>query len=245
MTREKPPLVGMTCSTLRSEPAGGPLRFCQNQTYVQAVARAGGAPLLIPDITDQVLLRSLYDACQGLLLPGGGDIDPARFGEQLHPKCGQISPDRDEVEVTLTRWAIRDGKPLLGICRGIQVLNVALDGSLHQDIADQVPGAGRHDWFPGHPRDRLSHVAQITPGTRLAKLLGEVSLEVNSLHHQAVKKVAPQLTVAGRASDGVIEALEMADHPFAFAVQWHPEELALHDHRAQRLFDALVEACRA
>ena len=132
---------------------------------------------------------------------------------------------------------------MLAICRGIQVLNVALDGSLFQDIAALIPGSGRHDWYPDYPRDRLSHVVQVHPQTMLAELLGEAALGVNSLHHQAVKDVAPQLTVAARAPDGVIEALEAQDHPFALGVQWHPEELAPNDVRAQRLFDALIHAC--
>ncbi len=245
MIRERPPAIGMTCSTIRADSPNGPLRYFQNQTYVQAVMRAGGAPFLIPYVLDKALLWSLYERCDGLLLPGGGDIDPVHFGEQRHEKCGQISPERDEVELKLTRWAIQDRKPLLAICRGIQVLNVALDGGLFQDIAAQVPGSERHDWYPDHPRDLLSHAVQVDPETKLAELLGETHLRVNSLHHQAVKDVAPQLTVAARAPDGIIEALEVQDHAFALGVQWHPEELAPNDTRAQRLFDALVQACTA
>jgi putative glutamine amidotransferase len=133
---------------------------------------------------------------------------------------------------------------LLAICRGIQLLNVALGGSLYQDIAAQIPGAERHDWYPGYPRNRLSHEVAVTPQTRLAALLGDGSLRVNSLHHQALKEVPPGLTVVARAPDGIVEAVEIADHPFALGVQWHPEELAEGDIRAQRLFDALVEACQ-
>ncbi len=242
MISERPPVIGMTCSTIRSELSDA-LRYCQNLSYVRAVASSGGAPLLIPDLSDKVLLRSLYERCDGLLLPGGGDIDPVRFGEPRHEKCGQPSPERDEVELTLILWAVQDQKPLLAICRGIQVLNVALEGTLFQDIAAQFSGADRHDWYPNYPRDRRSHVVEISPNTRLAELLGEDPLPVNSLHHQAVKDIGPQLTVAARAPDGVIEGLEVRDHPFALGVQWHPEELAPSDQRAQRLFTALVQAC--
>lgn len=244
-------------------------RFGQNQTYFYALARAGAAPLLIPNLTDKTLLRTLYELLDGLLLSGGEDVDPARYGETRHEKCGSISPDRDEVELTLVRWAMDDKKPLLAICRGIQVLNVALGGSLYQDIQAQVPGANRHDWYPNYPRNRLSHTVHITPQTHLARILEtgsprqplsgsqvsshglarrdeaqDMTLPVNSLHHQSVKDVAPGLIVAARAPDGIIEAVEAEGHPFAIGVQWHPEELANGDARAQWIFDALVEACQ-
>lgn len=215
------------------------------------MARAGAAPLLIPNLTDETLLRTLYDLLDGLLLSGGEDVDPAHYGEPRHEKCGPVSPDRDEVELTLTRWAMDEGKPLLAICRGIQVLNVALGGSLYQDIQAQVQGAGKHDWRPGTPRNHLSHTVIVVPHTRLAHILGALNSPrplywVNSLHHQAIKDVAPGLTVAARAPDGIVEAVEAEDHPFAIGVQWHPEELAADsmDVRAQRIFDALVEACQ-
>jgi putative glutamine amidotransferase len=219
-------------------------RFSQNQTYVHALARAGAASLLIPHLMDKTLLRTIYNLVDGLLLPGGGDMDPAYYGESRHEKCDLVSPDRDKVELTLARWAMDDEKPLLAICRGIQVLNVALGGSLYQDIQAQVRGADKHDWHPGYPRDRLSHTLIVTPQTRLAHILGTTSLPVNSLHHQAIKDVAPGLTVAARAPDQIVEAVEAEGHPFAIGVQWHPEELADNDAQAQRIFDALVEACQ-
>lgn len=244
MTSDRRPAIGITCSTVQSESSGAPLRHCQNLSYIRAVASAGGVPLLIPDLRDKAALSSLYDLCDGLLLPGGGDIDPARFGEPRHERCGQPSPLRDEVELTLTRWTVRDRKPVLAICRGIQVLNVALGGSLYQDIAAQLCGAEKHDWYPDYPRDRLSHVVEIGRGTILSEVLDGRSLPVNSLHHQALKDIGPQASIAARAADGVIEALEVKDHPFALGVQWHPEELAPSNQQAQRLFDALVRACR-
>ena len=134
--------------------------------------------------------------------------------------------------------------PILAICRGIQVLNVALGGSLFQDIQAQIPGAERHDWYPNHPRDRLSHTVTISPDTRLAQIAGTTLLPVNSLHHQSVKDVAPGLVETGLSPDEIIEAVEAPDHPFAIGVQWHPEELAGGDARAQRLFDAFVEASK-
>jgi len=241
MTKKRPPTIGVTCAEIQQDSLSP--RIGQNQSYVRALARASAAPLLIPPLTDNILLRTLYERLDGLLLPGGVDVHPARYGEPIHEKCGSISPDRDEAELTLAQWAMDDGLPLLAICRGIQVLNVALGGSLYQDIQAQVPEAERHDWYPGYPRDHLPHPVAVTPQTRLAHLLGTTSLPVNSLHHQALKDVAPTLTVTARAPDGIVEAAEADEHPFAVAVQWHPEELAEHDARAQRLFDALVEAC--
>lgn len=214
------------------------------------MTRAGAASLLIPQLTDKTLLRTIYDLVEGLLLSGGEDVDPAHYGEPRHEKCGLVSPDRDAVELTLTRWAMDDGKPLLAICRGIQVLNVALGGSLYQDVQAQVQEADKHDWHPGYPRNRLSHTAIIVPQTRLAHILGPLNspcplhLSVNSLHHQAIKDVAPGLTVAARAPYKLVEAVEANGHPFAIGVQWHPEELADNDIRARRIFDALVEACQ-
>jgi putative glutamine amidotransferase len=198
---------------------------------------------LLPHLIDTALLRTLYERLDGLLLPGGGDIDPARYGEPLHEKCGPITPGRDEMELTLARWAVDGGKPLLAICRGIQVLNVALGGSLYQDIEAQVPEAVKHTGNPEHPRHRLSHPVDIVPGTRLAGIVGTTSLPVNSMHHQAVKDLAPGLNVAARAPDQIVEAAEVEHHPFAIGIQWHPEDLAANDTRAQGLFDALANAC--
>jgi putative glutamine amidotransferase len=244
VTNKRLPTIGITCRDDQPmQDQHGP-RFGQNQTYFHALARAGAAPLLIPNLTDETLLRTLYELLDGLLLSGGEDIDPAHYGEPRHEKCGPVSSDRDEIELTLVRWAMDDKKPLLAICRGIQVLNVLLGGSLYQDIQAQVPGADKHNWHPGYPRDRLSHMAIVAPRTRLAHILETTSLPVNSLHHQAIKDVAPGLIVTARAPDGVIEAVEAEGHPFAIGVQWHPEELANNDGRAQRIFDALVEACR-
>jgi putative glutamine amidotransferase len=238
------PAIGITCYDDRPTLDQHPPRFSQSQAYVHALARAGAASLLIPLLTDKTLLRTIYDLVDGLLLAGGEDVAPAHYGEPRHEKCGPVFPDRDQVELTLARWAMDDGKPLLAICRGIQVLNVALGGSLYQDIQAQIPRADKHDWHPGYPRNRLSHTAIIPPQTRLAHILGTTSLLVNSLHHQAIKDVAPGLTVAARAPDKIVEAVEAESHPFAMGVQWHPEELADNDVQAQRIFDALAETCQ-
>ena len=242
MAGKHPPTIGIPCTTIQTDRR--PPRLGQSRSYINALIRAGAAPVLIPHLADRALLRSLYDLLDGLLLPGGGDVDPAYYGESRHARCGVASPERDETELALARWAMEEGKPLLAVCRGIQVLNVALGGSLYQDIQAQAPGADRHDWHRGHPRDHRPHTLAIVPQSRLAQLSGTIALPVNSLHHQAIKEVAPGLAVVARAPDGIVEAVEAPDHPFAVGVQWHPEELATDDARAQGLFDALVEASR-
>jgi putative glutamine amidotransferase len=255
MASRQAAMVGLTCSTIPPGAEPRPPRLGQNSTYLQALVRAGAAPVLIPHLPDLALLRPVYERVDALLLPGGGDIAPEHFGEQAHEKCGPPDPDRDRTELALARWCLEDHKPLLAICRGIQVLNVVLGGSLYQDIEAQVQGAGRHNWSSGHPRDFLAHAVNIVPGTRLAAILelggGSLpqpvldrafQLEVNSFHHQAIKELAAGLRVVARAPDGIIEAVEMEGHPFALGVQWHPEELAPDDSRAQQLFGALIGA---
>ncbi len=249
MASKQQPIVGITCGGIQPAHSHHPPRVGQNQTYVHALIRAGAAPVLLPNVVDQELLRVLYESLDGLLLSGGGDIDPARYGESIHEKCGRIDAERDEAELTLARWAVEDGKPLLAICRGIQILNVALGGSLYQDIQAQIPDSLEHTWYPEHPRQHRSHAIAVSPGTRLAQILEVASISVNSLHHQALKDLAPPLTVSARASDQVVEAVELSSfsqghHPFALGVQWHPEDLAPDDLRQQGLFDALVESCK-
>lgn len=244
MASKQQPIVGITCGRIEPAHSHHPSRVGQNQTYVDALVRAGAAPLLLPNLEDQALLRILYEKLDGLLLSGGGDIEPARYGEAVHEKCGRIDLERDEAELTLTRWAVEDGKPLLAICRGIQILNVALGGSLYQDIEAQVADPLEHTWYPEHPRNHRSHTVSIAPETRLAQVFDLEPLPVNSLHHQALKDLAPPLTVSACASDRVVEAVELRSHPFVLGVQWHPEDLAPDDARQQGLFDSFVQACQ-
>jgi len=238
------PTIGITTFSQAPADADHASRLAQNRTYIRAVVRAGGLPLLIPHLEDRTLLRAVFDRLDGLLLPGGEDIHPGHFREAIHKRCRSIAPERDATELPLARWAVEEGKPVLGICRGVQVLNVALGGSLYQDIDAQCPDAGRHDWFPGFPRNLLAHGVTLVDGTSLARILDASALEVNSLHHQSVKDLAPGFELSAVAPDGIVEAVEARDHPFAIGVQWHPEELAAVDARHQRLFDALVRASR-
>ncbi len=204
----------------------------------------GGAPLQIPLGLDHETLRAIFERVDGLLLAGGGDIAPAYYGEPTSDKCKGVDRERDTLEMTLVRWSVETGKPLLTICRGIQVMNVALGGSLYQDLLTDMPGALRHDYFTsdGFARDHLAHSLTLVPDSGLIRLLGAERLVVNSLHHQGIKDVAPDLTPVGYAPDGLVEAVEVEDHPFAVGVQWHPEALAPDDPVMRRLFEALVKA---
>jgi putative glutamine amidotransferase len=242
LTRQTQPTIGVLCFNLSEAMSPGVPRCGQNLSYIRCVFEAGGVPVLLPQTDDPAALRALFERVDGLLLPGGGDIHPARYGEGVLPACGTIDLLRDDVELTLASWAVVERKPLLAICRGIQVLNVALGGSLYQDISAQLPDAGRHDWYPSHPRDRLSHEVRLVADTRLAQIVGEPRIRVNSLHHQAAKAVAPGLQVSARSPDEIVEGLEVPGHPFALAVQWHPEELASTQPPARALFRAFIQA---
>jgi putative glutamine amidotransferase len=199
-------------------------------------------PVLIPAVADESGLRRVYDRLDGLLLAGGGDVDPALYGESPHPATKYVAPERDEVELVLTRWALDDRLPILAICRGVQVLNVAAGGTLYQDVSDQLPSALKHDYHPGYPRTLTPHSVAPVPGSRLADLLLDPLIPVNSLHHQGIRDLARGLVASAHATDGLIEGVEHGAHPFALGVQWHPEELVEEDRRMRRLFEAFVEA---
>lgn len=218
--------------------------FAQSRSYVGAITAAGGAPVLIPLNLDEGALRAIYERLDGLLLAGGVDVHPRYYGEAIHEKCGRIEEARDAVELTLTRWALNDGLPILGICRGIQVLNVAAGGALYQDIASQLPGAPKHDFWSGYPRNYLAHQVTLSSDSKLATILGRTEVAVNSGHHQAVKDLASTFQAVARAPDGIIEAIESREHPFALGVQWHPEEMLEDAPSMRRLFEEFVSAAR-
>nr|MBN1229067.1 gamma-glutamyl-gamma-aminobutyrate hydrolase family protein [Anaerolineae bacterium] len=238
------PLIGISLGSRRSLVADVDFLAIM-PTYTQSILQAGGAPVLIPLNLGRDVLRQIYNRLDGILLSGGGDIAPERYGvSSPSPYVARIEPTRDEVEIHLANWAVADNKPLLAICRGIQVLNVALGGSLIQDIREEVPGALRHDapdltWFT-----RRVHAVQVTASSKLASSLGldpdALSLEVNSLHHQALKNVAAELTVVAWAQDGIVEGVELPGHCFALGVQWHPEALVDLCPHMLNLFTAFV-----
>lgn len=237
------PLIGITVGSGSSNDANGAALRVRS-TYPRAVAAARGVPLLIPLDIDPGTLRAIYDRLDGVVITGGGDIDPARYGADASPYTAGVDPRRDELEIQLAQWAVDEDKPLLGICRGHQVLNVALGGTLIQDIRAEVPGSFRHDspsdeWFI-----RLPHEVQVARGSLLhsaLSLTGE-RLAVNTMHHQALGAVAPSLCVVARADDGIIEGIELPERRFIVGVQWHPEALFAEHKPHLHVFEALVTA---
>lgn len=206
--------------------------------YVKAVLRAGGAPLLLPYLSDMESVRSALESAHGMLLTGGGDVVSRVYGEEPHPKSFFQDPARDDMEIEATRLAIEMGLPILGICRGIQLLNVALGGTLVQDIPSQVPDAINHSVKCVAPV--LLHSVDVEEGSLLARILGTTSLAVNSYHHQAVKELGNGLKATCWAKDGVIEGIESSEGKSIVGVQFHPEEIAPEHPAFQALFNWLV-----
>lgn len=236
------PIIGIPC--LAQADAWFPQTNGNATSYLEAIEAVGGVPLLIHLSRNKSVLDRLYQQIDGLLLAGGEDVDPARYGATPHAKLGRPDIDQDEVEIALTRRAVGDGKPVFAICRGIQLLNVALGGTLYQDIPSEIDGALNHS--ESTERQNMSHLAHsiaIEPGSRLAELLGATDLMVNTLHHQALRDVSMALHVTARAPDGVVEAVEGALPGWIVGVQCHPEMLwDRADRRWANVFRAFVRA---
>ena len=234
------PVIGITASIDHRSPAFGET-YSLTRKYAEGVLQAGGVPLIVPHNLGEDSLRAVLDRLDGVLLSGGGDIDPALFDEDAHPAIHEIESDRDRVELTLARWVVESDVPLLAICRGIQVLNVALGGSLVQDIPSQVPDALRHSFDRNTtPRNYLAHPVKIDPYSQLARVMRLEVAQTNSWHHQSIKQAADRLQVTAVAPDGVIEAVEVPGRRFAIGVQWHPEWLFEERAEQRRLFGELV-----
>lgn len=243
------PLIAITVGEfINGNDAWAPPVHGQSHTYFDAIIRAGGAPFVLPLTDDEEVLRHLYEHSNGVLLTGGVDLDPTVHGASCPPGaiCQKhdrpFSPRRDRQEAKLLEWALEDNKPVLGICRGMQLINVALGGSLYHDISTELPAAHNHE-INIHKEDfrHLSHDLDIEPGSHLAKVLGTKMVATNSLHHQAVKKLGKGLIATARTADGVVEAIEMPDKLFVIGVQSHPEALeAKIETRWRELFKAFV-----
>ncbi len=215
------------------------------RTYLDAIWRAGADECLVaPRHVDDDWARSYLDRFDGLVLVGGGDVDPQHFGDERHPEVYGVEPESDSLELALAKAAVELGKPMFAICRGLQVLNVALGGTLDQHITDR-PGLINH----GDPRrGHAEHPVELEPGSLIAKAVGGAGRVESawSFHHQAIGRLAPGLVVTGRTADGVVEAVELEaahDRPWMVGIQWHPERLAHVDGQNQALFDEFVAAC--
>ena len=231
-------VIGITTGYWPRE--GKPGLVAVPESYIQAVMRAGGIPLLFPFPAPVEAVPLYLQQVQGVLFIGGGDIG----SEYTHNPQGplrEVQPDRDRFEFALMQQVLERGVPFLAVCRGIQLLNVALGGSLYVHLPRDYPGVN-HDQGPR--RYERVHEVQVVPESRLARILGGTRFRVNSIHHQGLNRLAPGLRVAARAEDGLVEAVEVEGHPFGIGVQWHPELLAPQDPAMARLFTALVEATR-
>ena len=232
-----PPIIGITTNQLKN--ANGQPTVTLMHAYVDAVIQAGGVPVLIPSLIAEEGWDALYSRLDGILFSGGGDIGLEYSPGEPHPRIDNVDLARDAIELKMVQAAASDGKPFLGICRGCQVMNVALGGTLYTHIADQLPNALDHS-YPGNMRTVLVHEVKIEEGTQTAGIFGEPIIRVNSLHHQGLKDIASSVRVAGHAPDGLVEGIELPDHPFGLAVQWHPEWLT--DQESTRnLFRKFIE----
>ncbi|NCF66924.1 MAG: gamma-glutamyl-gamma-aminobutyrate hydrolase family protein [Chloroflexi bacterium] len=240
-SKQAHPLIGLTTYRKYSRDTNRPL-FGLMRAYVTAVVAGGGIPLLIPlGLSDEDLL-AIVERVDGLVLPGGGDIDPDFYRGNRHDALRGIDADRDRVEITVVQQATKLNKPFLAICRGFQVLNVALGGTMWEDLASQRPEGIKHDYYLNGRRSDVPHTVEVSPDSRLATIVQRETVPVNSLHHQGVRDIAADLTVTAVAPDGLVEGLELVGHPFAVGVQWHPENLIQNDPAMLALFEALTMA---
>jgi putative glutamine amidotransferase len=235
------PIIGIPCFGMVRHDTGRAI-YASNRAYVQAVLHAGGAPILIPPLADESVLEVIQDQLDGLLLAGGADLDPALYGENSLPECYSPEPERDAMELSVAHWALDHHLPVFGVCRGMQLLNVACGGSLYQHIPVECPDALDHEQ-PGQARNHIAHEISVQADSLLGGILGDLRPGVNSFHHQAVHQVGRGFRVTASAEDGIIEAMEMPEaSSFVLAVQYHPEELEATDMGSHRLFLAFVQA---
>lgn len=239
MIHEKP-IIGL-CSSYEKDENND--RVFLNHAYLKAIRHFGGMPMVIPAEAGEQEQAFLLSQCDGLVLTGGDDIDPTLYGEQILNDTVKPAPERDVGEPRLLRMAEEKDLPILGICRGAQIMNVYFGGTLYQDIPAQLSTSVKHSMEK--PYIRTCHDCLVTPGSPLAAWTGREKIEVNSHHHQAVKDVAPGLAAMGVCSDGVVEAIWKPDAKFICAVQWHPEKIWGIEESSAKIFEAFIAACKA
>jgi len=239
------PLIGITPSAVPYEADHGSFRRYASMTaYADAVAMVGGIPVILPFVVGDV--PTLLGRLDGIVLSGGADIAPSRYGDgDVHPDTYDVHPHRDDFEIALVHEALLRQKPLLAICRGIQVLNVALGGSLYQHVPDAFTGVVHRQHHDGIPADQPGHDVTVVSGSALERTVGTERLPVNSFHHQGLKVLAPDLVATAISGDGLVEAVEHRTRPDMIAVQWHPELMALSSDAQASLFRNLVRASAA
>ena len=208
--------------------------------YFEAIKEAGGIPIMLPLLSDEETIQKCADICEGFLFTGGPDIAPERYGETPVNQSVVTFPPRDELEMAMLEAAENSGKPILGICRGVQVINVYHGGTLYQDLPTQHPSKTCHAQKP--PFDMPAHNVTLTAGSPLQELLRKDELAVTSRHHQAIRKLGDGLKVMAESEDGLIEAVCLPDYGFLWAVQWHPESSHKTDEASKALFRAFINA---
>lgn len=233
------PIIGLTTFI---ESKGTYSYNCLNSNYINAIVEAGGTPMMIPLIEDRESLLKYIDIIDGLLFTGGGDIAPLYFGENPIKELGTIEHERDGYEIFLFKEAYDLNMPIMGICRGVQLINVALGGSLYQDIYSQIEHSMGHN-PKGSPMNQVHHMIRIEKDSKLYDIFGNENIAVNSFHHQAIKDLGKGLKVTAYSYDGIIEAVESVEKDFVLGVQWHPEALVPKHELFARLFDEFVRQC--
>ena len=235
------PLIGITSGYRTIELKY--LHSCLSRKYTQAIIHAGGIPLILPANLPTSQLNSLLPKLDGVLFSGGDDVNPRLYGEDQFPETKKVLDERDEIESVLLKSCIEKDLPVFGICRGLQIINVVLGGSLYQHIQTQFAGSIQHDRHDDI-REKRHHSITVTPGSLLARLTGLSSIQLNTLHHQGIRDLAKELDIGAKCSeDGLIEAVEKPDQHFFLAVQWHPEELTEYPEQ-HSLFEGFVKACQ-
>jgi putative glutamine amidotransferase len=239
------PIIAITSGEIRNQAEPwSPVAHGQSEPYVQAIERAHGVPMIVPLVNETVVLRRLYDLCDGILLAGGNDIDPALYGEVPYPQTYDFSPRRDQQELQLLAWALEDNKPILAICRGMQLLNVHLGGTLYQDLPNDLPEASDHHASTKRKNlEDIAHMLRLQKNSQLARILEAQTVGTNTHHHQAIKALGSGVTVNAWAEDGIIEGIELVDVSFVVGIESHPESLEAHAELTWRkLFQAFTTA---
>ncbi|MBW2589228.1 MAG: gamma-glutamyl-gamma-aminobutyrate hydrolase family protein [Deltaproteobacteria bacterium] len=237
------PVIGVPGYWHESEAIPGHHATAVPDSYIRALLKIDAIPLIIPVIQSPKILEQFFQMIDGLLLIGGPDLDPIHYHQAAHTGLRKVTPARDNMEMQLSIWALEADLPIMAICRGVQVLNVAAGGTLWQDIASQLPNAAKHDYYPDYPKDFLAHTVKPLPGSRLAGIIGDDEVSVNSLHHQAIDKLGQGLSPVAYAPDGIVEAVEGIEASWIIGVQWHPEWLIENDRRMLTLFKTFGDVC--